>query len=420
MRLRRRSSTPPPRCWIQSVSIAVLVSLLLIFTFNVGLFCADTAVGQDRHSLDQAATVTQIRRRHDQGDAVDLYRNDLNVVHIIQTRLMQFQPNLLALGAARLKIFEAFTVSSLKHQTTHAFLWIIRTDPDLEAVLKDKLRLAVAGMENVVVIASNFNPEGFRDAGSIANITRQDVWVGSWDMLQAHHRAAQDRILIESRLDADDALNVEFCRSVQEHAVQQLRGNNTAWSVGCAEYHVEWQQHSPWNETDPDKGALLGLSTQLCITPGLTFSYGSAAARSDLPAGISHHKLHSLLKACSDDNTVNCLYRLPVPDNFPLAVRARTICSAGMANLILQDGQVPTPALRQLEHSRWRGLQDNIWGSLVYMFGLEPEDIWRVRAYLEEHQFEVATDALKGQCTKGHSCKDDSRAALKTLLKTHT
>jgi hypothetical protein len=54
------------------------------------------------------------------------WRNDHNVVHVIQTRIMQYQPDLLHLGKARLGLFEAFCLRTMVMQSSQQFLWIIR------------------------------------------------------------------------------------------------------------------------------------------------------------------------------------------------------------------------------------------------------------------------------------------------------
>jgi hypothetical protein len=352
------------------------------------------------------------------------WQNQHNVVHVIQTRLFQFQPEFLALGHARLEIFKAFTVPSLSNQTTTDFLWIVRTDPALHASLKRGLLEAVSHLDNVIVLASNFNPEGFRRDDAMTNITNSPevVWAGSWDLLESYHDAAQSRVVVESRLDADDALSIEFSESVQQQAAETLKNHDKAWTVGCAEYHVEWQQYSPWNDTAKERGAFVGMGGDVCVTPGLTFSYGSTASRSDIPIS-AHNKIHAQIPACSDDQTTECLYRFSLPDDeMPLAIRARTVTSAGMNSLFLEDGRGAVGAqkwsLKHVQKSPWRKMQNDLWETLPKTCGLDAADIWTVRAYLKEHETGIASDNLKGQCTKGHSCKEESKAALKKLLET--
>jgi hypothetical protein len=429
----------------KSVFVAVVVFFFVFFLGLNLLVLQETSNAQQRsqRSMLTARQQTWLRQRPDESSvsiptmhkmnhtsttastavstattATASWQNKHNVVHVIQTRLFQFQPDFLTLGQARLEIFKAFTVPSMANQTTPDFLWIVRTDPALHPSLKSGLLAAVQHLDNVMVIASNYNPEGFRDYHAIANITndQDSVWAGSWDLLKSYHDAAQTRMVVESRLDADDALSTEFCESVQQQVVEQLK-DDKAWSVGCAEFHVEWQQYSPWNDTGKDKGALVGLASQKCVTPGLTFAYGGAASRADMPAS-AHHKIHSTLPACSEHQPTECLYRLSVPNKMPVAIRARTVTSAGMSSLFLEDafGQKGLP--KKLQQSSWRNIQDDLWRTLPPLCGLDASDIWKMRAFLKEHEKEIVTDNLKGQCTKGHSCKEESRAALKKLLET--
>jgi hypothetical protein len=166
---------------------------------------------------------------------------------------------------------------------------------------------------------------------------------------------------------------------------------------------------------------LVGLSGDMCVTPGLTFSYGSTASRSDIPT-TAHHKVHAQIPACSDDQTTECLYRFSLPDHMPVAIRARTITSAGMNDLFLEDSRGTAGKLKgmlkALQKSSWRQTQNDLWERLPKTCGLDAAAIWNVRAYLKEHETGIASDNLKGQCTKGHSCKEGSKAALKKLLET--
>jgi hypothetical protein len=54
------------------------------------------------------------------------WSNDHNVVHVIQTRFQQHQPDLVHLGRARLALFKTFCLRTVSQQTSGQFLWIIR------------------------------------------------------------------------------------------------------------------------------------------------------------------------------------------------------------------------------------------------------------------------------------------------------
>ena len=107
--------------------------------------------------------------------------------------------------------------NSMQHQTVQQFLWIIRTDPALDDAIKQELIAAVSQQQpngpnnnNVVLIASTKNPEGFRAAWCIADITVDTVWAGSLALVRSYYEAAAPRMVLETRCDADDAEATDF------------------------------------------------------------------------------------------------------------------------------------------------------------------------------------------------------------------
>ena len=142
-----------------------------------------------------------------------MWKNRYNVVHVIQTRFMQFQPNLLELGRARLRLFQAVTLPSVTQQSNQDYLWIIRTDPQLAPELRDELIASVAAFENIILVGSNDNPEGFKTLDCIADMLQQQerddpIWSGSFATVQSYHDVAQNHIVLETRLDADDIVQL--------------------------------------------------------------------------------------------------------------------------------------------------------------------------------------------------------------------
>ncbi|KAI2489632.1 rhamnosyl transferase [Fragilaria crotonensis] len=111
------------------------------------------------------------------------FASDKAPVQVIQTRFMQFQPHLLALGEARLKIFATFCLPSILAQSSKKFLWLIRADPDLDPALKDPLIAMIQQYPNILLVGSNQNPEGFRHRASVVDITPSNVWSGSYELL---------------------------------------------------------------------------------------------------------------------------------------------------------------------------------------------------------------------------------------------
>lgn len=343
------------------------------------------------------------------------WSNGNEVVHVIQTRFMQFQPHLKALGRARLDLLLAMTFPSLQKQTTQRFLWIIRTDPDLEASIRNDLIYSLQSMPNVVLVASNKNPEGFR--GAISDITPDSVLVGSIDLVRSYHEAAETNRLLETRLDADDALASDYCETVQEQASQYL--DDDSWTVWCADVHVEWQYYSPWNASDRH-GALLGIKTPQCITAGLTWGLGTQMRRSSIGIPNNHAKLHTLVPPCNNtDNRRGCLARVHSKSSapeLPMAMRGRTPTSAGMERIL----EPASPMVKAFSKSHWRDSQPELWRALPRRFGIVANDLWKVRNNISNNLYNIAKDGLQGQCTKGHSCKEHSKEILKKLLKETT
>lgn len=371
-----------------------------------------------------------------------VWNNSRGLVHVVQTRFMQFQPNLLALGKARLALFESMTVHSMQRQTVQEFLWIIRTDPDLDASLKSQLIRIVEKVPNAVLVASNENPEGFRNA--VSDITAETVLAGSLAAVESYHEAAHNHCVLETRLDADDAVAVDFCEILQTSAAQNLvatvQADDQSWMVWCAENHVEWQYDSPWGDTtnttnNTNTGALLGLKSGKCITPGLTWGYAVGAGRSEIPVS-KHHQIHDMIPACKlndndnpqslrgggtdndDDDSLKTRCLVKLGGELPLALRARTPTSAGMDHVFIAEHTENHFPMQRLQHSKWKNSQDDLWKSLPALFGVYAADLWRVRAGFAENLPSIVKDALDGQCTKGHSCKNGSRAVLEQLLNT--
>jgi hypothetical protein len=378
------------------------------------------------------------------------------VIHVIQTRFMQNQPHLYHLGNARLELFRAITIPSMRHQTVQSFVWIIRTDPDLDVRLKTQLIQAleqqpsrnnntIAGHKHsdlqlpiVILVASNENPEGFRGNDAIADITEQSILVGKQSLEQVRHvhQLAQTQVLLESRLDADDAVAIDFVETVQKDAQRYSWNTTTApiWRVWCAQHHFEWQYDSPWEQPQQQNninhnktGAILGIATGHCITPGLTWGYAPGVHRADIPIPSKHYRISQLLPSCQNENNSNnnepdnlydqtqCYVKLG--GQLPLAFRARTPTSAGMEAVYLRgytnEKEFSTKAL---QHSKFASQQTLLFQSLPTLFGIAPQDLWSVREHIANHLPLIALDALQGQCTKGHSCKKSSKRILQKII----
>jgi Putative rhamnosyl transferase len=367
--------------------------------------------------------------------------NQYGLVHVIQTRFMQYQPDLLALGKARLQLFQSITIPSIAHQTNPNFLWIIRTDPNLhESILNpllETLRITFPPNSNisVVLIASNSNPEGFRDAECIHDLRNVTTLFGDYNIVYRYHTAAQTHTVLETRLDADDAIASFYIDTLQQSASTNF---HVGWMVWCIENHMEWQYTSPWNHTTPT-GAILGLKAVGCITPGLTWGYTVQSNRSSIPVS-KHNKIATTVPLCHKktynkknlrknkydpdiikNGTGTCLYKLG-NDILPAALRGRTPTSAGMDHVLLYPYTIKSTSSSydKIKNSKWRTIQNEMFDSLPVLFGINATSLLATRLSIQHHLPDIASDAYNGQCTKGHSCKQSAKDILFMLMNSTT
>ncbi len=73
-----------------------------------------------------------------------------NVVHIVHTRFMQNQPDLIHLAKARLELFQTVCLPSMSNQTTQNFVWIILTDPNLIESIKEEMVQLLTPYQNYI------------------------------------------------------------------------------------------------------------------------------------------------------------------------------------------------------------------------------------------------------------------------------
>jgi hypothetical protein len=317
---------------------------------------------------------------------------------------MQQQPHLVNLGMARLEIFKTFCLPTIVGQSSQDFVWIIRTDPMLNETIKRPLLELLEPYPHFILVASNSNPEGFRS--NIVDISPETVWSGSYELVQEYHEAAQSRVLLESRLDADDGVHYEFVEYIQTTSPLPREGE---WKIWCALSHLEWHADSPFNSDESDYGFLVGIKHAGCVTPGLTMSYGVGVSRQDLPRG-THQYLHKILPAChKEKGSTNCLERFALN---PGAIRARTPTSAGMAHLVQEHNHKK----KYMRVSPQANFQYKIWEATESLYHLDRKQVIQTKNYLKEHLAAIAADNLKGQCTKGHSCKQKAKISLLNIL----
>ena len=108
-------------------------------------------------------------------------KRQVKVLHLVVTRFQQYQPNLLHLGEARLKLFKTFCLSSMKKQSTQRFIWLILTDPLLHLSLREEIKRLLAPHENYFLIPRL----GFVTTQDVlsGNMSQQEIWSGRYSSL---------------------------------------------------------------------------------------------------------------------------------------------------------------------------------------------------------------------------------------------
>lgn len=174
------------------------------------------------------------------------------IFHILETRFMQHQPNLVQLAKARLQLFKAICLPTVVKQTAWGnFIWIIRTDPDLHvdirrelvemlnesgalsSAINDKngsgdkeeqtLTYVIGSNDNYIVANSSFvNPQiipfDIHDMFSNMLSKPDKIFAGKVEHIQSSLEripSTDQDIVLWTRLDADDGLSVNYLKYIQ-------------------------------------------------------------------------------------------------------------------------------------------------------------------------------------------------------------
>lgn len=388
------------------------------------------------------------------------WSNDFDLVHVVLTRFMQHQPNLVHLGMARLELFQSFCLPTMIRQTTKQFLWIIRADPELHPILKNELLRLVRSPEvmesnlNVIVVGSNGRIDNghFRTELANADITSDTIWSGDYGLFVDYHHKAQSKIVLETGLDADDGLALHFLEDVQRNTAQlaiRIRKKLASWwRIWCIQSIDEWHFYGDENHGTDGDGVILSASesTDFCHTPGLTrvstadhrrymeltgFKIGDTNLTRELKLDgtgffISHFYVKKMIPTChvhsrnnrGDSQDVYTSCHKFMGGDYTQAIRARSPTSAGMRKI-----RKPPSILNGSEISNDSNMtvvdDEEGWNRAIAIFGLSKEQIKGSRNRILANLPRILDDALAGQCTTGHSCKDQSVSILKALVKKH-
>ncbi|KAL7532891.1 hypothetical protein ACHAXR_009355 [Thalassiosira sp. AJA248-18] len=422
------------------------------------------------------------------------------IIHIVSTRFMQGQGTLVHLARSRLKLLEVICLPSLMAQTIFnhdtlaevyedtkwereirngredkhkkivdpIFLWIIKVDPNLDKTVLNELKAVLEPVKRfTLVVGSNTNygigikPGGWRDGQAGQNILdayeNGNVYFPGGDstiqMIRRAHEAREDRVVLETRLDADDAINVEYVASLQRTALTELvdphvsefvRKNDdddndqpnsedkqiqpARWLYWCPGTHVQWNPASSANSPHDDPGMLqVFRMAQTCVTAGLSLGFAVGTQEENV-ARYEHSKIYWEINVNHNNegkqrnitqgiDKHDCgLYpssrcAVFVEDPKVSAFRSRTLTSAGMHNIEAQG--VPTVETPQ----QYKEFAAKLWQHTIeHQFGIKTERAKEAADFMLTNYLGTVRDNLRGQCTHGHSCKLSSLEKLQRTI----
>jgi hypothetical protein len=311
---------------------------------------------------------------------------------------------------------------------------------------------------NIYLVASNnnylINPQTsgtWKDGLECLDLLQSKIYTGNITKLHMAMALRNERPVVETRLDADDGLHMHYLKYIQLIALKRFQpalykarqrqrysthvvdDNRTLesspiivpqWLYWCTRRHLEWHSSLDMtrNQTTNDNNNISSLGVlapirhdKLCVTPGITVGYNIGVNPADVPF-YSHDTLYRQVRrssACyptdmsSNNQTVQtnlaCLDL--VEDLLFCALRSRTLTSAGMLNV----GNVPAVRMDN-------NVTKRLWQLLKERFNISQKRVQRTQEFLIHHRRAIAYENILGQCTTGHSCKDQAKAELQRIV----
>lgn len=368
------------------------------------------------HNISQAISdisITELLKLPSHETYPKVYKRG-KIFHIVKTRFMQFQPNLQELGKARLELFKTFCLPSMLHQTTQNFFWIIYTDPDLDDYLLQETIKLLKPYPHFYLVSSLADKRGLGGKDILNRIDPKDFHVGDTEMLYANLNNVNWLPVLESRFDADDALNINFIEEIQKRGEEVFLKDKEGrdWMFWCINQALEWHWIGPGGrEQLRTFGAIVPSRhyDNFCHTPGLTVGF----ARGTFTSTVAKSPHHLLVQMLEEEQTpcgstykgMDCVAFI---QNFEYcALRSRTPTSASMANVNSNGGKVYRLAAEEAI-DRWK--------EVIKDFALLPANTKNVNDYFFENMKPILEDAVRGQCTEGHSCREEAKEALEELI----
>mmetsp|Transcript_44781 Transcript_44781/g.108177 ORF Transcript_44781/g.108177 Transcript_44781/m.108177 type:complete len:444 (-) Transcript_44781:1128-2459(-) len=356
------------------------------------------------------------------------------LVTVVISRFMQYQPNLLVLGKARLLLFETFCLPTMVHQTNQNFVWLIRTDPQLDDSILLPLQKTLEPYPNFFLVLDNNNTVESFIGYRAHNVDNMSILTGSKTLLRRHIEVSRERWMLEIAVDADDGLHETYIDRLKQWANTDIEkvtamtnvnatkdkiehiyciGKHLLWLSGTASSKVGYdpnQKATTFNT--PPGGIMRDEGGKMCYNLGVGYLLSPGLGQR---LAIPHHEIHSTVGLCEtvrDDlpstkiasakqndetfeTTMRCMsYWEP---NWHQALRSRAVTSDGMGGF----------------HKGWQEDANgaNLRSIMTDAFHVSPEQVVESHAFFRERQIDIMKDNIQGQCSlfepRGPTCKKE-------------
>ena len=209
------------------------------------------------------------------------------------------------------------------------------------------------------------------------------IKVGDTNILKQAAREAKSKILIQTRLDADDGVAINLLDHLQSNAVNFLQVNGkeaSGWMLHCVRLHAEWH-YDMKNETQDLAGWLrMENAPPFCVTPGLTLAVAPGAANWTKSPMYPHDRIKQKYPRCDPKAIRSACFHVMRELTEPAAVRSRTPAGTFMRGVGITEKDKETP--------------EEQWQSLERMFTIQRKTLAEKRNYLLDNVKSVAEENL--------------------------
>ena len=188
--------------------------------------------------------------------------NGAPAVHVLGSRFSLGQGNMTALVAARLRLFRALCLPTVKAQMSQHFAWLIWVDRTLQAWAVRELTELIRPMRNARIVFTSAASE-FKWS-PIQQLRHHGEWAPPPSVEAGRHKLIQ----FSTRLDADDGLPAESMRDILHQLLNSMRKKpkRMPWFT-CWESYLSWQ---PSAVGEHPFGVLRSEAQTFCVSAGLS------------------------------------------------------------------------------------------------------------------------------------------------------